>query len=237
MLCNECKDKFFIIKKTEVITCPKCKCIKCNGKQYIIIKVKNIEYHQICECTKNRIMLLQLRKANIPANHFNMSKLPSLEEYYNTAKQYISNFVENNTKNGLVFYGGIGTGKTTLAIRILKHLIINKKINGIFIQIENLFNDIKKKYDNNLSEVKIINSLVKKDLVVLDDICKITDDWRNRIIDNIITNRHSNKKPTIITTNFNLKDKLCQSTYSRINQQYNFLKFNGIDLRCNEKSI
>jgi DNA replication protein DnaC len=106
---------------------------------------------------------------------------------------------------GLLFSGSNGVGKTHLAVAALTELVTTKGARGEFWDFQELMREIKRSYDPETmtTETQVLDPVVNVDVLLLDDLgaWKITD-WMNDTLFYILNSRYLQKRPTLITTNF-----------------------------------
>lgn len=165
---------------------------------------------------------------------------------YNNCKKYSSEF-DKTKSNGLILFGSYGTGKTHLAVAIL-HELIERDINGLFVTVPELLNEIRKDFnvDKESKKSELLESIKTAEFLILDDLgAEKTSDWVREQLFMIINARYENMLPTIITTNIkllpandkdidNLESKVGARTVSRIIEMCNGIMLNGDDYRKNK---
>mgnify|MGYP001952081485 CR=1 FL=1 len=131
---------------------------------------------------------------------------PDNEKAFQAARFYADELSLNTTK-GLMFIGNPGTGKTHLAVAILKKAL-SKGISCAFVLVPKLLEEIRRSYSSNdESRSENITRTVTKRLVVLDDIgAERTTDWVQEQLYLIINDRYENMQPTIVTSNCNIQE-------------------------------
>ena len=152
----------------------------------------------------------------------------------NTARAYVENFRKMFTKGkGLIFYGGVGTGKTFLAAAIANALIDMGYpcLVTNFSRLSNTIFGMEKKQE-------YIDSLNRFDLIVIDDLAAERDtDFMNEMVTNIIDSRYRAGLPLIVTTNLPFSelayssDQKKQRVYSRLMEMCIPVEIKGADRR------
>lgn len=131
-----------------------------------------------------------------------LAKSPGQKKVKQIAMQYVANFQKYMEKGtgGLIFTGSVGTGKTHLAIGIMK--AVNTQNMDRLCRYVNVFDmvaDIKASWsDSFTSEAKVIEEYTKYDLIVVDEIgVQYGSTAENVILFRILNQRYLEMKPTI----------------------------------------
>jgi DNA replication protein DnaC len=135
----------------------------------------------------------------------------------------------------LFLTGNRGTGKTTLAVAVLKRLYENERLAGQFWLAQRLLDRINATYDDEATETlqQIMQQLERVPLLVIDDFGseKSTEAARSRFF-TIIDSRYTNGRPLIVTSNATtqevdqrVKSRLSDGAVSEI------VNFKGRDMR------
>jgi DNA replication protein DnaC len=125
------------------------------------------------------------------------------KEAYNACVDYAKR-LNPFVADGLLLYGPVGTGKTHLAVGILKECF-RRGLIGTQMKVPDLLEEIRRGYDSadHTKEDKARNTF----LVILDDLGaeKVTD-WVREKLFSIIDHRYEKQKPLIVTTNCTPKE-------------------------------
>ncbi len=128
--------------------------------------------------------------------------------YIQAAKNYCEHWSENYNENrGLLFYGGTGRGKTTLACCIANRLT-DDGINVKAMTVNSMIQRVKDSFRNNGEDGETALKAEIKDasLLILDDLgAELKTEWSTCFLYEIIDERYRSGKPTIVTTNLTLK--------------------------------
>jgi DNA replication protein DnaC len=164
-----------------------------------------------CECVLKHRGATLLALANIPARHLACEldnyKTTGMQEAAAHAKIAALKFVEQYPldKTGLLLFGGIGRGKTHLAVGIIKELIIRKGINCLFCSYGELLKQIQNSYNPSVqtTELEVLRPVFEAEVLVLDDLgsTQITG-WVWDTVSMILNTRYNEDRTTIITTNY-----------------------------------
>ena len=143
------------------------------------------------------------------------------------AEKFISDF--KNFKNGIIFEGKSGTGKTHISMAICNELL-KENTPIIFGTLTELVDKYAKFYTNH-TESDLTKLYTKVDLLVIDYLgLEPMNDWLLSKLFTIINERILNELPYIITTNYDrdklkqrlsIPNKVCETTNSIISRLYN----------------
>ena len=115
--------------------------------------------------------------------------------------------------NSTYFQGEVSTGKTMLAIHSVMNICRENYINNapipnfMFINVSDLFSEIKATYDKNsdVTEMQIIDKYTNIDILILDDLGVVpVTPWVSHIMYIIINKLYENLKTLFITSNIPL---------------------------------
>jgi len=130
---------------------------------------------------------------------------PNTKEVERLSKHILEN-------RSIFLFGEVKTGKTLLAAELLmkyyeKQYIDNKQSKVKFISFPSLLMELKSTFDNKeKKEDVILNGFCTYDLLVLDDFgIWRNSDWLYNTLYILINERYENFKPTIFTSNIDIK--------------------------------
>jgi DNA replication protein DnaC len=167
---------------------------------------------------------------------------PHLKQILSEARAYIATFStapedDGSACRGLVLRGPEGTGKTHMAVAILR-AVISQGYQAMFYNVSDLFLDLRRtmtEEGKSQSEADLIHPLRSADLLVLDDLgMERASDYTREILYTVINSRYAEDRATIITTNCNkneLLERLGRSTTSRLQEMCLDLPFPEGDWR------
>jgi DNA replication protein DnaC len=164
-----------------------------------------------CECVLRARTAALLGKANIPARHaaceLSNYRTTGKQEAAASAKDAALRFVEQYPidKTGLLLFGGVGRGKTHLAVGIIKQLIARYDVNCLFCGYGELLKKVQNSYNPTveITELEVLRPVFEAEVLVLDDLgATQTTGWVWDTVSMILNARYSENRTTIITTNF-----------------------------------
>ncbi len=184
----------------------------------------------MCKCREYKELLIQIKTARIPDEYldkriddfdtkiYQVRKSVEVAQYAKRiATRYVEQYLEmEDMGKGLYFYSNTkGSGKTLLSIAIVNELIIKYKIKSIYISVVNMLNEMKHSFSNKDPKrnfYNLIESFMQVPVLIMDDLCvEKTTDWSEEVLTQILDERMSYKRPTIITSNMPIR--LLQKKY------------------------
>ncbi len=112
-----------------------------------------------------------------------------------------------STGEGLFLTGSNGTGKTHLAVAIMRELILGDHLDCYFIKVPELLLNIREHIGNGLSEKDIIDKYKEYGYLFLDELgVEKVSEWVLQDLYLILDGRSGALKPTIITSNLGLEE-------------------------------
>jgi DNA replication protein DnaC len=153
------------------------------------------------------------------------------------AKAYVERFGTGPAEN-MLFVGPYGTGKSHLAVSVVRALI-DREYTGIFASVPDLLTKIKATYNrrSDVSEDDVLEALRTVDVLVLDDIGaeysgNADESWAESKIFEVMNARQG--MATVYTTNLNgeqLQAKIGARNFSRMCEGLVVVKLSGRDYR------
>lgn len=189
-------------------------CPNCGGSGWRIVERAGLSGAEKCDCVSTGRSDALLENSRIPRNYERASldtfALPrdnpvasaGLGSALLHAKGFARDFPAVNPP-GLLLIGESGTGKTHLAIGVMKALL-EKGHECVFFDYQNLLDRIRASYDatSGTSDREAYRTVLDCDVLLLDDLGahRVTE-WVEDIVTSIITYRCNHQKPLIATTN------------------------------------
>jgi DNA replication protein DnaC len=175
---------------------------------------------------------------------------PSQQEALTRSIDFVDGFPD--VERGLVLVGDCGVGKTHLAVAILKSLVVERGVNGRFVDEAELLRRLQYSYgpDSPDTEREVMMPLMEADLLIWDDLgTGRPTDWVRETTRMVINYRYTNRKHTILTTNWHLstgskkgerlsrggeqslEERIGTRLYSRIMEMCEVVQISGPDAR------
>ena len=167
-----------------------------------------------CDCRVRERAQSLLAAARIPRRyeHCELSSYttdfpgahPSLALAHLTASRFAQEY-DPSDGTGLLVIGKIGTGKTHLAVGIVKELVLNKGISCLFYDYRELLKEIQNSYNAAVqtTELEVLRPVFETDVLVLDELGAVKPtEWVWDTVSLILNTRYNDNRTTIITTNF-----------------------------------
>ena len=185
------------------------------------------------------------------ANLENFDVLPgmdgSLDEAKLVAEKFAASFPE--VQSGVLFAGPAGVGKTHLAVAVLKQIIEQHAVKGLFVDYRDLLREIQASYDpvSETSEMEILRPVLGADLLLLDELgTRRPTAWVRDTVTQILNDRYKHEKLTLITTNYRdeaedpadltLEDRIGPYARSRLYEMCRNVPMRGSDFRKQMRS-
>lgn len=189
-------------------------CAKCGGAAYIITEDGALP----CECARDIALQEALKRARIPRKFLSKSlegfaaRKPRHKEIVAAMRDFVRRYCAHGPDapiKGLLLMGREGTGKTHIAVSVLRSLI-GHGYRGLYWNVPELFLELRRMMndrDAEGTEADLFDDARSADLLVLDDLgAEKTSDYVTDRIYVIINGRYEDEKATIITTNRNLDE-------------------------------
>jgi DNA replication protein DnaC len=180
---------------------------------------------------------------------------PSLAVAHLSASRFVEEF-DPREGTGLLLIGKIGTGKTHLAVAIMKELIFSRGVPCLFYDYRELLKEIQNSYNASVqtTELDVLRPVFDADVLVLDELGAVKPtEWVWDTVSLILNTRYNNNRTTIITTNFEdqaaagvntslsaaraatreetLGDRIGERMRSRLHEMCRIIKLDGLDFR------
>jgi DNA replication protein DnaC len=190
-------------------------CPECGGTGWRIHEKGGLSGAERCDCFKVHRAERLAEAANIPANYakasfetfllnrFDKQEEGRLQDAYVAAHNFAERFPKNTEKPGLLFVGQTGTGKTHLAVSVMRRLM-QKGFETVFFGYQELLEKLKSSYDPAYGAAlrESYQRALECEILVLDDLGAYrATDWVLDTVTHLITVRCNERRPVIATTN------------------------------------
>jgi DNA replication protein DnaC len=184
-------------------------CLVCSGTGWKMVTRDGASAAEPCECrTAARAARIE-SAANIPPHYLAadfdnfLAYNDRLQNVQVIARRYAAEYPPAKGPRGLLFVGDTGSGKTHLAIAVMRHLIAAGH-ECVFFDYQGLLERIRSGYDpaSGSASREAYRTALECEVLVLDDIGahRVTD-WVEDTITSIITQRCNENRALIATTN------------------------------------
>jgi DNA replication protein DnaC len=191
-------------------------CQICDGVGLVrVANASGLWVSRACECQEMVREERRLTAAHIPDRYLhctldgyetNFDNVHSLQkEALVTARMFVSEYPAGTDGRGLLFTGTIGVGKTHLAVGVLKRLVREKGVKGLFCDYRELLKSIQNSYNPQVqtTELELLKPVFAAEVLVLDDLgAQKPNEWVWDTVALILNTRYNDNQTTIITTNY-----------------------------------
>ncbi len=162
---------------------------------------------------------------------------PSAARAAEKVENYLKNWEENREfGRGLYFCGGVGTGKTHLAVAVMNELMQTTRVPSLFVTVPEFLDNLREAYmipGRDLDEW--MDAVKNADLLVLDDLgAEKPNPWVRERLFVVVNHRYREALPTLFTSNIGPRDlatQLGERTASRIIAMCDWISLEGEDYR------
>ena len=219
-----------------------------------------------CDCMAQASFDRRWRAARIPARYqhcdFGSFSTVHAEPTHNQslgaaklqAEAFARDFLPGRTEFGLLFMGPSGTGKTHLAVAVLRALL-ERGTEALFCDFRDLLKTIQDSYNpvSQATEMQVLSPVLESEVLLLDDLgASKPSAWVLETVGHIINTRYNEKRVTLITTNYldepttrpagsgvirddTLADRIGERMRSRLHEMCRVVELNALDFRRGAK--
>jgi len=186
-------------------------CPECGGTGFAVRLRGDVPRASRCRCQAEGDAQRRLANARIPARYGDCrleTFVPQRTVLQAQAKAVAARFVEEYPVGtgsvGLLFLGRPGVGKTHLAVSVLRSLILDKGVQGIFYDYGDLLRTIQSTWDRDSerSESEVLDPVTETEVLLLDDLGATRPSvWVQEILFHILNRRYNDNRVTLLTSN------------------------------------
>lgn len=200
----------------------------------MLVKKGNQEVGRDCRCRVAIRHQLKIQSAKIPKEYKDASVKSFDTDIYTTqenvqtaiyaksvAVKYVELFQDLREKGkGVYLYSRTkGSGKTRLATSITNALIKKYDCDALYISSVNLLNEVRKTFQEQSENgtYELVNKFKEVPLLIIDDLgVEKATVWSEELLTQILDERLSNKRPTILTSNYSIQELSKKYTAGRV---------------------
>ena len=156
---------------------------------------------------------------------------------FEKVEEYLASWDDNREEGrGLYLCGGVGVGKTHLAVAVMSELIRRRRVPSLFVTVPEFLDNLRGAYNDPGRDLDEWMDAVKNaDFLVLDDLgAEKPTEWVRERIFVLVNHRYREQLPTVFTSNTgpkDLADQLGERTASRIIAMCDWIALEGEDYR------
>lgn len=185
-------------------------CATCQDTGFVIHDVQGIPRAARCECHRRRANERRLENARIPKRYADCTlesfgpQTALQKKAKRIAEVFLEEYPVESGESGLLFLGRPGVGKTHLAASVLRGLVVEKGVQGLFYDYGDLLRTIQSTWDRDsqMSESSVLDPVKAAEVLLLDDLGATRPSlWVQEVLFHILNTRYNEKRVTILTSN------------------------------------
>lgn len=170
--------------------------------------------------------------------------------------KYVERWGGPELPRGLVLWGGVGRGKTHLAVAVARELVLQHGATVRFVEFSHLLADLRSSFERPGTSAVLLEPLSECDVLVIDEIGKGRNtEFEGTVLDELVSRRYNAARVILGTTNFDpmgatgmraanaarpevvptLEDRVGDRVFSRLKEMCDFVPVAGEDQRLLER--
>ncbi|MGV8041045.1 MAG: ATP-binding protein [Thermoanaerobaculaceae bacterium] len=186
-------------------------CPRCGGSRFVLVERDGREMAVRCSCLDEWRRDAALASAAIPERyrHCTVESFeiwnpndPTLVKARRRTQELLDAYPR--VERGLLYMGRVGTGKTHLAVAALRALVVERGVQGLYVNVTELIQQLQMSIDGpGPSREEILQPVIDSEVLVLDELgaCRSTE-WVLDQLYYVINSRYMRQRLTLVTTNF-----------------------------------
>lgn len=181
---------------------PNCNCLEKEQEK----ELEKMEEERVRQCILNKIK--RYKDISIIDEKFKTSTFEKAnleDKHMQLSQRFADKFIKKGTApTGIMFFGGVGTGKTYASNCIANYLMDNEKT-VLVMNLSKYLNKLQREWAE--AEKDVLSYVETCDLLIIDDFgVEKTSEFVIEKTFGLVDTRYRSSKPMIITTNLNIQD-------------------------------